>query len=525
MGTYINKGNSAFSDIVSSDYVDKSGLIAEINDTLNTERRFSCVTRCRRFGKSMAAKMLCAYYDKSCDSRELFKGLQIENDPSFEKYLNKYFVISVDITIFTTKFRNDKNIVQLLQQSLIGDLLNEFTDIQQDALDDLMDILIKIHNKTRQKFVIIIDEWDAIMREFDGTETADEYADLLRRLFKGQDSVEVFAGAYLTGILPIKKYNTQSALNNFEEYSMVAPAGLAPFFGFTPSEVEALAEKFNADMDELRNWYDGYRIGKEECIYNPYSVMKAARRHEYISYWTNTGAYDSISTYIQMNFDGLKDDIIGMLGGAHCYVQTIGFINDLKVIRSKDDVLTVLIHLGYLSYDMDNEECYIPNREVRMEMEQAVKKTDWSQITYIIEQSKKLLESTLRGDAQAVARAIDQAHDENTSILSYNDENSLSCVISIAYIFARNNYIFHREYATGKGYADIVLVPRKNIQSPALVIELKYNRTANTAIDQIKQKQYPDKLAEYTGDVLLVGISYDREGKTHACEIECHKKS
>ncbi|MCQ2307540.1 MAG: PD-(D/E)XK nuclease domain-containing protein, partial [Bacteroidales bacterium] len=246
----------------------------------------------------------------------------------------------------------------------------------------------------------------------------------------------------------------------------------------------------------------------------------AARRREYISYWTSTSAYDSISTYIQMNFDGLKDDIINMLAGGRCHVNTTGFTNDLKMIRSKDDVLTVLIHLGYLSYDLEEEDCHIPNKEVRLELEQAIKLSSWDGITKTIEQSRSLLEATLRGDADAVAKYIDQAHDENTSILSYNNENSLSCVISIAYIFARNNYVMHREYATGRGFADIVMIPHRNFNSPAIVVELKYNKTAGTAIEQIKQKNYPAKLAEYSGEIMLVGISYDRENKTHECVIE-----
>jgi len=521
MGTYINKGNDAFHDIRNDEYIDKSAMIAVINSTLNTERRFSCVTRCRRFGKSMAAEMLCAYYDKSCDSRKLFNGLSIAKDTSFEKHLNKYSLIYIDITDFTTKFKNDKNIVRLLQRAIMDELLFEYPDINESDNNDLMDILVKIYNEEKQKFIIIIDEWDAIMREFGNSmETTDAYVNLLRRLFKGSESKKIFAGAYITGILPIKKYNTQSALNNFEEYSVIDPADLAGFFGFTKDEVKKVADRFGADIEQLKNWYDGYKIGHEDSIYNPYSVMKAARRHNYKSYWTNTSAYDKVTTYIQMNYEGLKDDIINMLAGGRCSVNTTKFENDLREIKSKDDVLTVLIHLGYLSYDCDDGKCYIPNKEVSMEFTNAVEDTSWTEIVKTINKSENLLEATLRGDTEAVVRGIDQAHDENTSILSYNDENSLSCVISMAYIFARNNYIIHREYATGKGFADLVLIPRKNFNSPALVIELKFNKAVNTAIDQIKQKQYPAKLAEYSGEIMLVGISYDKEKKAHECVIE-----
>ena len=521
MGTYINKGNSDFRDIVTHEYVDKTQLIPLINATLNSESRYSCVTRCRRFGKSMAARMLSAYYDKSCDSRELFHGLKAEQDSSFETYLNKYYVIRIDMTDFTTKYRGEKDIVRRIQESVMDDAKDVFPDIKVREGDDLMDILFRISESTGERFVIIIDEWDAILREM-GTDDriVTSYVDLLRRLFKGNSSNIVFAGAYLTGILPIKKYNTESALNNFCEYSMIDPAFMASCFGFTEDEVNTLAKKHDASMENLKMWYDGYRIGKESHMFNPYSVVKALQRGTCKSYWTTTGAYDSVKTYIQMNFEGLKDDIIRMLAGERVYVNTTKFINDMNVIRSKHDVLTVLIHLGYLAYDDDTKRCYVPNKEVSDELLNAVEDTSWSRLADSLTASQELLDATIAGNVQAVAHAIDLAHDENTSILAYNDENSLACVLSIAYIWAKNEYIIHREYATGKGYADLVMIPRRNVDKPALVVELKFNHTADTAIDQIKRKEYPAKIAEYTGCILLVGISYDKEKKLHTCKIE-----
>ena len=521
MGTYINRGNGEFRDIVTHEYVDKTSLIPLINATLNSENRYSCVTRCRRFGKSMAAKMLCAYYDKSCDSRELFVGLNAEKDKSFETYLNKYYVICIDMTDFTTKYRNEKDIVRFIQHDVMEEVLDVFPDIKAKERDDLMDILYRISERTGDRFVMIIDEWDAILREMGKDEyITTSYVDLLRRLFKGSGSNIVFAGAYLTGILPIKKYNTESALNNFCEYSMIDPAYLAACYGFTKDEVQELAKRHNASMEELKQWYDGYSIGREKSIYNPYSVMKALQRGVCKSYWSTTGAYDSVKTYIQMNFDGLKDDIIRMLAGERVSVRTTGFQNDMRIVNSKNDVLTVLIHLGYLAYVQQTNKCYSPNKEVADEMNNAVNATAWTQLAKALENSQDLLEATLSGNEQAVAKAIDLAHDENTSILAYNDENSLACVLSIAYIWAKNEYIIHREYATGKGYADLVMIPRRNVSKPALVIELKFNQSTDTAIQQIKQKNYPAKLAEYTGNILLVGINYDKNTKQHTCQIE-----
>ncbi|MCI6337686.1 MAG: ATP-binding protein [Prevotella sp.] len=537
MGTYINRGNIEFRDIVSHEYVDKTSLIPLINARLNSESRYSCVTRCRRFGKSMAAKMLCAYYDKSCDSRELFRGLMAEQDKSFETYLNKYNVLYLDVTSFTARPEMRKNIVRTIQEKIIADLKKAFPDVTYDDNSDLMDVLSSIQQATEEKFFFIIDEWDAICREFPRRQKMkgdpdtvtptilDEYVMLLRRLFKTQDSDRVFAGAYLTGILPIKRYNTESALNNFREYSMINPGKMSTSLGFTHDEVVSLCQKNNMNIQEMERWYDGYRIGKASRMFNPYSVMRAIDEEEYRSYWTTTGAADSVITYIQMNFDGLKDDIIRMLAGERVYVNTTEFLNDMQVIRSKNDVLTVLIHLGYLSYDRDTYECYIPNKEVADEMNNAIKATSWTPLANTIQNSKFLLDATIAGNENAVAQAIDLAHDENTSILAYNDENSLACVLTVAYIWARNEYVIHREYATGKGYADLVMIPRRNVSKPALVIELKFNNTADTAIDQIKRKQYPAKIAEYTGDILLVGISYDRDSKQHICRIERYCKN
>ena len=426
MGTYINIGNEGFQRIRNSEYVDKSGLIPVVNKTLFTEQCFSCVSRCRRFGKSMAAKMLCAYYDRSCDSRRLFADLQAAQDPSFEKHLNKYPVIFLDMTAFVTRFHDD-SIVEKIDAELRADVLRLYADVEVRPEDDLMGCLIRITEKTGDRFFFIIDEWDAICRAFkQGTSAMDRYVTWLRRMFKEVNASRVFAGVYMTGILPIKKYKTESALNNFIEYSMVEPGNMAQFFGFTKDEVRTLAEKYGMDFDELEKWYDGYQIGDEPSMFNPNSVMQAVSRRRCKSYWGRTGAFDAVTDYIQMNYEGLKDDIIHMLAGGHSSVDPTGFQNDMSVIHSLDDVLTVLIHLGYLSYNWKESECYIPNREVAGEMVNAVKANNWQPVVEAIQQSKQLLQATLDRDEEAVARFIDAAHDENTSILSYNKENSLA---------------------------------------------------------------------------------------------------
>ena len=519
MGIYINIGYAGFQRARNSEYVDKSGLIAAVNSTLFTERCFSCVTRCRRFGKSMAARMLYAYYDHSCDSRSLFADLEIAHDPSFEKHLNKYPAIYLDMTDFVTRYKDD--IVDKIDAALLADVSKAYPDVAVATEDDLMDYLLRVSEATQEHFVFIIDEWDAICREFaSGTKAMDAYVGWLRRMFKSQQAMRVFVGVYMTGILPVKKYKTESAMNNFLEYSMVTPRKMAGYFGFTKEEVMTLAEKHGIDYDELEKWYDGYQIGDKFSMFNPNSVMQAIDSDWCESYWGKTGAYDAVAHYIRMNFDGLKDDVIQMLSGGRVKVNTTKFQNDMSVIESKDDVLTVLIHLGYLSYDRRTMECYVPNREVRVELTNAVEESGWANVVKVVKLSEQLLQATLDGDEEAVARGVDAAHDEHTSILSYNDENSLACVLSLAYYYAQNDYVIHRELATGKGFADLVMIPRRNVSSPAILLELKYDKDADSAICQIRRKQYSAKVAQYSGDMLLVGINYDKNLKTHQCKIE-----
>ena len=520
MGTFINIGNAGFRSARNGEYIDKSELIAVVNSTLNSERRFSCVTRCRRFGKSMAAKMLYAYYDQSCDSRSLFEDLKIANDPSFETHLNKYPAIYLDLSDFVTRFK-DERIVAMMDEELKEDVQAEYPDVPLKDGDDLMKYLVRIVAAKQKQFIFIVDEWDAICREFaPGTPAMDSYLNWLRRMFKGGLTMQVFAAVYMTGILPVKKYNMQSAMNNFWEYSMVEPRNMASFFGFTKADVKALAQRTGMDYDELEKWYDGYQIGDELSMFNPNSVIQAVYAGRCRSYWASTGAYETVADYIKMNYEGLKDDVIRMLAGGRCKVNPTKFQNDMSVICSKDDVLTVLIHLGYLSYDWRKDECYVPNREVAGEMVNAVEANNWRPVVDALKASEQLLQAMIEGDEQAVAKGVEAAHDENTSILSYNDENSLSCVLSIAFYYAKNDYIIHRELASGKGFADLVLIPRKNVDSPAIILELKVDKNADAAIDQIRRKEYPAIVKPYAERLLLVGINYDRETKQHTCKIE-----
>lgn len=529
MGKFLKIGIDGFRTARNGEYVDKSRLIEVVNATLNTEFQFTCVSRARRFGKSMGARMLYAYYDIFCADKSLFEDLAISSSPSFPLHFRSYPVLYLDMTDFVTRY-NANEVVDHIQSDVIAELKEVFPEVPYKENSDLADVLNTIVTRDKQhtgKFIMIIDEWDAVLREYkENNGVGEQYINLLRGLFKSANAMSTFAGVYMTGILPIKKYDTQSALNNFHEYSVVQPGPMSDCFGFSSEEVLRLCKKFNMNYEDLAEWYDGYQIGDKTKMFNPTSVMTAIYNRYCDSYWANTGAYDTIATYIRMNFDGLKDDIVRLVTGESCPVETASFQNDLKVVRSKDDVFTSLIHLGYLSYNRDSRTCRIPNREIATEFKNAiVGEPGWDVIANAIKQSDLLLSETLNCNADAVAAAVDVIHSDNTSVLQYNDENSLACVLTIAFYTAKKNYKMIRELPTGRGFADIVLLPRPSRKEPAVVLELKYDQSADTAITQIHNNHYGDVLRDYAGEVILVGINYDRKTKLHNCKIERIEKS
>ena len=519
MGNYLNVGNAGFTAVTKGIYVDKTEMIAFINSTLGTMDKLTCVSRPRRFGKSYAAKMLCAYYDRSCDSEALFANYKIAEDESFRLHLNKYDVIYLDITWFIANVSEIKDTVQILQKKVVEELRAAYSEVKQE--NTLSETLAAINGATGNKFIIIIDEWDALFREakYD-TKLQKEYIQLLRGLFKSSLTDKMIEAAYMTGILPIKKYGTQSALTDFREYTMIQPKKLARYVGFTEEEVKNLCDENGMDFEETKNWYDGYAFSREHSVYSPNSVMQAIKNEEFSDYWTETETYESLKNYIGRNEDGLRDAIITMLGGARCKINTRTFQNDMLNIKNKDDVLTLLVHVGYLAYDSVNKEVYIPNQEVADEFKNAVEYSGWQGVSSALQASEALLEATLREDAEAVAKGIDEVHSDSTSVLAYHNELSLSCVITIAYYVARKDYTLIRELPSGKGFADIVFVPRKHSDKPALVVELKWDKAVRGAITQIREKQYAGILSEYAGNILLVGINYDKKSKVHECVIE-----
>ena len=528
MGRFVNPDNSAFQVALNSRiYVDKTGLMEYTNSVLDTTNAYICNSRPRRFGKSYAANMLAAYYSKGADSEQMFSGLRISKDADFKKHLNKYDVIHIDIQWFLANCDDVNNVVKYVTEAVLDELREVYPGILPIEVSGLPDALSRIKDKTGQKFIVIIDEWDVLIRdEAANNKAQDEYINFLRGMFKGTEPTKYIQLAYLTGILPIKKEKTQSALNNFDEFSMLSAGDLAPYVGFTEKEVKELAEEYHQDFDEVKRWYDGYLLNEYQ-VYNPRAVVSVMLRGEFKSYWSETASYDAIVPLINMNYDGLKNAIIEMISGAEVRVNTATFKNDTVNIKSKDDVLTYMIHLGYLGYNQKLKTAFVPNEEIRQELTDAVESRRWSEMLEFQKDSERLLDATLDMDGTTVSTQIERIHNAYVSSVQYNNENSLSSVLAIAYLSAMQYYFKPvRELPTGRGFADFVFIPKPEYKStyPALVVELKWNKDSTIALQQIKNKRYPESILNYTGEILLVGISYDKTSKEHQCLIEKYEK-
>ena len=523
MGNYLNPGNEKFRRMIQSEiYVDKTGMIKYTNSVLDTAQNYVCVSRPRRFGKSMAANMLTAYYSRGCDSKKLFHSFEIAKDKDFEKYLNQYNTIFLNMQEFLSRSYNVEKLIERVKKLVIRDLKMEYPEVDYFDDTDLIESMQDIYAQTQCPFVVIIDEWDCIFREYKQDKEAQEkYLDFLRDLLKDKACIYL---SYMTGILPIKKYGTHSALNMFDEFSMIAPGPLACYVGFTEQEVKKLCEQYGMDMEEVKNWYDGYSFDGVLSVYSPRSVVNSMRFRKISNYWNQTETFEALQMYIDMNFEHLKDDVLSMIAGESVAVNTESFTNDMATFRTEDDVLTLLIHLGYLGYEEQNKYVFIPNAEVQSEYASAVTVSQWGDISKALKNSADLLQAVWEKQETQVAEGIRLAHFE-TSQLQYNDENALSYTISLALYAARNFYTVYRELPGGKGFADLVFVPRKRYQDkPALVVELKWDKTAEGALAQIKDKEYCRSLEEYQGNLLLVGINYNKKTKEHVCRIEEYQK-
>ncbi len=525
MALYLNVGNESFQESLNSlIYVDKSPLIEILNKSIKTKNKYFCLSRPRRFGKSVTAQMICSYYAKGQDCSPLFDDLKIASFDDYKKHLNQYDVISINISDeFSRASHNVKSMTDILTKSIVRELKEEYPNCVISSPEFLDLTLQEVYNYSKVPFVFVIDEWDCIMREKkEDPDSLKQYLEWLKAIFKDKPYVGL---AYMTGILPVKKYGSHSALNMFTEYSMTEPLNLGQYIGFTENEVKDICKQHDVAFNQMQQWYDGYSFKDVPHIYNPNSVVNAATYKKFISYWTKTETFESLQEYIDMNMEGLRDDIVKLIAGEDVIVDVSTFSNDMVTFHSKDDVLTLLIHLGYLAIKGSTNLgviVHIPNEEIKLEFKTCVKNNNrYAGVYDLIKNTDVLLNDIWSLNFEAVAKIFDEAHQDHTSILTYNNENSLANVIAISlFLSTTNTYNVVRELPTGKGYADLVYLPKPGVNKPALLIELKFDKSAQTAITQIKEKNYLQFFKDYKGEVLLVGINYSKGTKTHQCIIE-----
>lgn len=520
MGEYVNPGSEKFQMALRSEiYIDKSELITETNRLFNTKQRYICLSRPRRFGKTMAMEMLAAYYGAGDDAEFLFDKLDVSKSDCYKDHLNQHNVIVLNIQEFLIRAKSIDGMMKLIEEKVTEDLQLCYPELPLNKAFDFIQVMKDTYRHSKKSFVFLIDEWDCLFRiHKEDSEGQRRYLDFLQVLLKDQ----IYVGlAYMTGILPIKKYGSESALNMFREYSMLHPRQFTNYFGFTENEVQKLAKKYNMPFAEFENWYNGYFKHKNTPIYNPTSVSEALMSEEFSNYWSKTETFESLKNYINSDFHGLKEKVAILLANEEIEIQTGSFTNDMKNFNNADDILTLLVHLGYLTFDIKTSLAKIPNEEVRQEFVTSIKNLEWNNVLNLLNDSKNLLQAIWDKNEQIVAEGLGKAHEENISILAYNNESSLSAVLSLALYYARDYYHIIREFPTGKGFSDMVFYPRiDHLDKPVIVVELKWDKTAESAIEQIKERNYVSKMITDTNEVILVGINYDKKTKVHQCKIE-----
>ena len=497
-------------------FVDKTQMIEKSNELIGIKDRYICITRPRRFGKTLNAMMLASYYSKNADFKDLFDKLNISKSESYLDHLNKHNVIYITFNELPNPNCSYDEFIGRYTNLLIEDLKDLYPKLEINDKMLLSDIFTQVYEKTGEGFIFIIDEWDYIFNNSLFSENdRKSFLEFLRDLLKDKAYVEL---AYMTGVLPIAKYSSGSALNMFLEFNIMNDHIYDEYFGFTNEEVEKLCKKQNKiAMSELKEWYNGYHTCNNLQIYNPRSVTTALKQGVCQSYWTNTGPMDEIIYYINSNIGEVKDDIVSMVSGIPLEIKLKGYGAEQKELNTRNQILSAMTIYGFLSYY--NETLTIPNKELRIKFEEALEDKSMGEISKLVLKSNEMLKATLRKDTKTMEELIQEAHDINIPIIKYNDENSLACVVTLAYLNARTKYKIVREMDAGAGRADFIFYPNDK-SKPAFILELKKNSTPEKALKQIKDKRYAMSLREYTGKKFAVGISYDENFKNHKVKVE-----
>ncbi|MBB6715561.1 AAA family ATPase [Clostridium gasigenes] len=517
MAIYLNtiKAIENYKRLINTKYfVDKSMIIEKINELINTTNNYLCVTRPRRFGKSSVADMLGSYYSKAVYSKEVFESLKISKADGYEEHLNKYNVINISFNTIPDKNKTYDDYIGFIQSGLVDDIKNMYPTLEIKNYFNISNML----SATNEKFIFIFDEWDYIFNNNLYVENQNDFLEFLRNMLKDQPYVAL---CYMTGVLPIKKYSSGSALNMFDEHTMLNDMIYGDYFGFTEEEVIDLCNRENVlSFSEISEWYNGYVNEQGVRMYNPRSVVKALQNKKCKSYWTNTGAMDEVLEYLKYNTLEIRDDVIEMVAGGEIDI-TIDeeFRAGQGTPKTKEEIYSAMIVLGFLSYY--DGYLKIPNQELMKEFQKALRDESFGYVSEIIENSRKMLKATVSCDTKTVIEILHDIHNSEIPILKYSDENSLSCVLTLAYLSARDTYRVEREEKSGKGYVDFSFHPRRKNDIP-FIVELKKDNSPEVAIKQIIEKEYAQKFrAEYKDKkVLAVGICYNSETKEHSCIIE-----
>ena len=458
-----------------------------------------------------------AYYSRGCQSESLFKDLIISQSPSFKEHLNQYDVIYLNMQQFLIEADTGK-VIEYLECEVLRELKELYGQYFDRKDIKFAAALREIFVKTEKQFIFLIDEWDCVMRERQESETIQkQYLDFLRNLLKDQPYVAL---AYMTGVLPIKRYSTSSALNMFQEYTMMNDPSFEKYFGFTEEEVEALCrQQTTLSMEEINEWYNGYQTRDGHRLYNPRSVVCALEDGICQSYWTTTGRMDEVLFFLKYNIGEVREDAIKMVNHMPVRIEIRKeYTAGQESPATKKEIYAAMIIYGLLSYSDD--ELRIPNKELMIEFENSLEDDDFGYVAELVRNSGAVLDATIARQGETVASYLHNIHNSELPILKYNDENSLSCVVTLAYLSARNKYNVEREEKSGKGFADFIFYPkRRNL--PGIIIELKADSSPEAAILQIKNKEYSEKLRKKkVGSILAVGINYDSRKKEHQCLIE-----
>lgn len=492
-------------------YVDKSRMIEKISARIMTGNQYICVTRPRRFGKTMNANMLGAYYTKGAKSEKLFSRLAISRNPSYQKHINRHNVIYIDFSRMPDFCGSYREYIQNIVENLKDDLKKAYPELNGTVYRSIGQMLCA----TDDSFIFILDEWDSIFyRNFTTDEDGDSFLQFLKGLLKDQPYVEL---AYMTGILPVAKYSSGSELNMFVEFNAMNDVFLEDYFGMSGDEVEALCRKQNKiSYEELKYWYDGYYLSNGRSLFNPRSVSCALELGICRNYWTETGPMNEIADCIEHNVDEVRGDIVRMVSGIPAEAELSGYSAAERQLNTRDEILSAMVVYGFLSYH--DGKLQIPNHELMEKYQKVLSRDSMGDVKKIVDDSREMLEATLNGNRRRVAEMLEAVHDRGIPFLNYHDENSLSCVITLCYLYARKDFWIKREEKSGKGYCDYLFYPKKG-GKPAIILELKADDSAENAIMQIKRKNYLQK-AEGCAEILLVGIAYSKKEKTHRCIIE-----